>query len=123
MKQPISRQGGASMWMMLYLGLTAAAIIMTVVKIGPHYYNDRLVASAMEGLNDDPDLQNLSKGQIVQRLRQSFQLNSIYHIKGGDIKAKRSAKGLNIDIQYDIVIPVIYNIDATLHFKHHFEQP
>ena len=123
MKQPIPRQRGASMWMMLYLMLTGAAIVLAVVKLGPHYYNDRLVSSALHGLSDDSDISDLSKGQIVQRLRQSFQLNSIYHIKGGDITAKRISGKLNVDIVYDVVVPAIYNVDITLHFIHHFEQP
>lgn len=123
MKQLKSRQTGASLFMTIYLVCTAAAIVMGIVKIGPHYYNDRLVTSALNALPDDPNFENMSTGQARLKLMQSFQLNNIYHINSKDIVVKRVSKKIQIDIKYDVVIPIIYNIDVTLHFHNHFEQP
>ncbi|MBL4585182.1 MAG: DUF4845 domain-containing protein [Pseudomonadales bacterium] len=118
-----SRQTGTSMLMTVYLVCTAAANIMAVVKIGPHYYNNQLVASALHALPEDPNFDNLSKGKVRLKLMQSFQLNNITHVGGKDIVIKRASKKLSIDINYNIIIPIIYNIDINLHFKNHFEQP
>lgn len=123
MKPLESRQTGASLLMTIYLVCTAAAIIMGVVKIGPHYYNDRLVTSALNALPDDPNFGNMSKSKARLKLMQSFQLNNIYHISGKNIVVKRESKKIQIDIKYDVVIPIIYNIEVTLHFHNHFEQP
>ncbi|MDF1643853.1 MAG: DUF4845 domain-containing protein [Pseudomonadales bacterium] len=123
MRQLKSRQTGASLLMTIYLVCTAAAIVMGIVKIGPHYYNDRLVSAALNALPDDPNFENMSKSQARLKLMQSFQLNNIYHIKGENIAIKRESKKIHIDINYDVVIPVIYNVDIILHFKNHFEQP
>lgn len=123
MKPLESRQTGASLLMTIYLVCTAAAIIMGVVKIGPHYYNDRLVSSALNALPDDPNFGNMSKSKARLKLMQSFQLNNISHIKGKDIVVTRVSKKIHIDINYDVVIPILYNIDVNLHFKNNFEQP
>ena len=123
MKPLKSRQQGASMMMTIYLVLTAAAIVMGVVKLGPHYYNDRLVGSALHGLIDDPEFESYSKGQARTQLQKSFQINNIDHIKGNEIAIQRVSDKLIIDINYDIIIPIIFNVDINLHFKNHFEQP
>lgn len=118
-----SRQTGASLMMTLYLVGTAALIVMCVVKIGPHYYNDRLVGSALEGITDDPGFEDFSKAEVKLKLQKSFQLNSIYHVGTKDIKVKRDSDKLVVDIDYIIIVPVIANVEVKLNFKNHLEHP
>ena len=109
--------------MTIYLVGTAAMIIMCVVKIGPHYYNDRLVGSALESVPDDPGFGDFSKAEVRLKLQKSFQVNSIYHVGNKDIKVKRDSDKIVIDIDYVITVPVIANVEVKLNFKNHLEHP
>ena len=117
----MNKQKGWTIWTML---LTVGLIVffsLLVMKLMPHYLDNRKLQTALDSLTNDTRVATMSRRQVIQELT-----NKLYIDYGTEIVDLQEAlvmdknKGsLNLSVEYEVVVPLAWNISALLDFNNH----
>jgi hypothetical protein len=118
MKFPNS-QRGMTMWSVLFILGVLSFVLFLVFKLFPPYMTDLKVRSALDSLAKQSDAGALGKPEIAEALGKRFDIDMV---EGLDLKnalvVETRGRMKVIRIQYEQVIPMVYNISALLEFSH-----
>ena len=116
------RQSGLTMWGMLFVLGTLAFFIFLFFKLLPPYLSDMKVKSALEGIGRQPDAGSMSVADISESIRKRLEIDSADDFdlsKSLTVTAKGRTKVIRIN--YESVIPMVYNVSALITFDHSIE--
>jgi len=91
----------------VYIGLTILPIQIEAYK----------VRSALENLNQVPNITKMSKNEIVKQLQGQFDIDDITHVTKDNIFIDKSKGVLTIRIEYEIRTKMIKPFDIVGVFK------
>jgi len=110
-------------------GMTTIGIIILVVFIGlfafaamqltPIYLNYLKVNGVINGVYDEYDSQNPTRGEILKSIRRRFGVESVDIITFRDVKVTPVDGGFEVIAKYDHTSPFISNIYFTVKFDKH----
>lgn len=111
-----SRQDGVSALGMV-AGLAAlVAVVVLLLRLGPHYIDFQTLRSVMEGL-DGPQVHEMDKRAIFQTLEKRFKINNLRSFRVRDrVSINRDKTGTTVVVAYEIREPLIGNADIVLAF-------
>lgn len=116
-KVTIKKQRGFTA-LQIVIGLAAIGFILTcVLKILPVYMDDMMVKSTLKQLGETSGFPEMSKDQIVSRLKSQFDLNGVRGAPLQNIKIYRRTDGWLINIDYEERIPFWGNLDVIISFQ------
>lgn len=108
------------------LGYTGYLVILSVAifiglfafKVGPHYFENLIVAKVAEELTEKPDILKQPKSKVYAHINQAYRTNNLWDLKAEDtIKLKRDAKkGYIVSVQYERRSNLFHNIDLVTSF-------
>ena len=114
----MNEQKGWTIWTLL---LTLALIVffsLLIMKLAPHYLDNRKIQTALEGMTTDTRIAAMTRRQIIQELR-----NGLYIDYGSDIvdlneslSINKGKGSMNLSVEYEVVVPLAWNISALLDF-------
>jgi len=112
-------QQGATFWSLMTFLAVLGFILFLGFKLFPPYLDDFKVKSAMDSLAQQPDIGSLSKAGVAEALRKRFDIDNI---TGVDVNRylrieQRGPKKL-IRLDYEVVVPLMFNVSALLDFEH-----
>lgn len=92
------------------------------VKVAPSYMDFRNVSNALNEVSRMDGFENMRRPTILARLRESIHRNTGFESPDLDLneviymasKDGRKVVGAN----YEVVVPLFYNVSALLHFKY-----
>ncbi|HED13821.1 MAG TPA: DUF4845 domain-containing protein [Gammaproteobacteria bacterium] len=119
------RQGGWTLWS---LGLVLALIIffaLLLFKLIPPYLDDQKIQKALNSVIQEQHVEQMSRRAIVSRLSNILYIDfalDLVDIKK-DLKITKNNNILKLAIDYEVVIPMAYNISALLTFSDRAEMP
>lgn len=112
----LARQRGITtlgfMILVVFVGLFAFAAI----RLTPVYLNYLKVAGVLNGVYEEFDSQNPSRGAIRTSINRRFEVESVSVITDRDIKVTQESGGFKIVAQYDHTTPFIGNLHFTVRF-------
>ena len=91
--------------------------LLVVSKLGPHYLDNRFVSSVLQSIADDPDVRQLSAGDIRSKLSKEFTINNIRGKPTQSVDISTNANGLVVSINYEERVHLLHNIDVVLTFN------
>jgi len=107
-------------------GMTTIGFLILVVFVGmfafglirltPIYLNYIKVAGVLDGVYDEFDSQNPSRGAIRTSINRRFEVESVSVITDRDIKVTADNGGFLLVAQYDHTAPFLGNIYFTVRF-------
>lgn len=100
------------MILVAFLGLFAFAAI----RLTPVYLNYIKVAGVLDGVYDEFDSQNPSRGAIRTSINRRFEVESVSVITDREIKVTADSSGFLIQAQYDHTTPFLGNLFFTVRF-------
>jgi len=100
------------MILVAFLGLFAFAAI----RLTPVYLNYIKVAGVLDGVYDEFDSQNPSRGALRTSINRRFEVESVSVISDRDIKVTPESGGFLVEAQYDHTTPFVGNIYFTVRF-------
>lgn len=95
-----------------FIGLFAFA----GVRLAPVYLNYVKVAGVLDGVYDEFDNQNPTRGAIRTSINRRFEVESVSVISSREIKVKSDSGGFLVVAQYDHTTPFVSNIHFTVRF-------
>lgn len=95
-----------------FIGLFAFAAI----RLAPVYLNYVKVAGVLDGVYDELDNQNPTRGAIRTSINRRFEVESVSVISSREIKVKSDSGGFLVVAQYDHTTPFVSNIHFTVRF-------
>ncbi|MBB1074321.1 DUF4845 domain-containing protein [Rhodoferax sp. 4810] len=120
MKTRLTTQGGLS-FVGVMMGTALAAFFGTLFfTMAPSYFTFWQVKSAMDGLQQKPELFDQGARGIIKAVTDQLYIDDVRSIKAEDFTATKSADGEGIDltIEYEDQVHIFLNVDALMHFNH-----
>lgn len=118
-----ARQRGmsASGWFLviaLILGATSVG-----VRLVPHYMDHKIIDGAILSMLESPSLNEMSRGQIYERLKAQLKRNNIREFEPGEaIEFEKKSNTVTMDLFYEVREPLFWNVDVILSFEEHYEK-
>ncbi len=117
-KYRANRQKGLSLVGFVIVMAFVAVLALLVMKLFPAYNDNLKISQAMKGLEETSGLKNATRAEIVRALNKRLYIN--YGDKVVDVNKtlkvkKRGGKRIAY-LNYEVVIPLVYNISALLTF-------
>lgn len=91
--------------------------VFLILKIGPIYLDHNKVASALANLKKDPAFPTMTETEIRRSLDNRFNIGYVDFIDSEDIKISKSNNYVKVEIAYEIVKPMAYNLSVLVEFQ------
>lgn len=95
--------------------------IFLILKIGPIYLDHSKVKSALSALEDDPAFPTMTEHEIRRSLDNRFNIGYVDFIAPEDIKVGKSNDYIKVEIDYEVVKPMAYNLSVLVEFHDQIE--
>ena len=117
--QAAKQQGLTLIGLAIVLGLIGM-IVLSVLKVFPVYMEHLAVQTSMEAIEVDPQVKNMSVGQIRELFRKKLDMNQVTSVNAKQAKIGRGIGELTFVIEYEVRKDYFANIDLVLSFKDEF---
>ena len=119
MNRSLARQRGFGWLGNLLFIILVGSVVLSVLKIGPYYYEFYKVRGSVEALKKRDDLGPMTPEQIRKALTQQLYMDQVDELlKPDNIKIRRSADQIQIEVKYEVRDHLVGNIDFILNFEH-----
>lgn len=102
--------------------LSLAIIIffsLLIMKLMPHYLDNRKLQTALEGLTSDTGVATMTRRQIIQELTNKLFIDygtEIVNLQEA-LMVDKSKGSMSLSVEYEVVVPLAWNISALLDFN------
>lgn len=116
----LKRQRGVSYLGGLILLVIAAFLVVIGLRVVPAYINYYELRGVMQTVASRPDAPNLDLPQFWSHISMGMSINNINGIDRKDftLKQSNSGQGRVLRVRYQLVKPLIANIDLLFHFNY-----
>jgi hypothetical protein len=115
------RQRGLTLVGAALLMAAAGFFLLLLFRIGPVYLNHYKVRSSLESLKSDRELLEKTREDILETLEQRWDINMVDTVTTKDVRITRSDGVLRVQVAYEVVRPILGNVDALIHFDEQIE--
>lgn len=120
MKHPF-RQQGASTVSILIAVLFFASLLTLVLKLGPAYLDDYTIQGALEGLDGEEGLSQMTPADVRRLITKRLSVNNVDGFNAKDIQIEKDGDLVVISLDYEVRTHVVSNVDAVINFSHFYE--
>lgn len=113
-----NRQRGMSMWSAMFVIGVLAFFLFILFKLIPPYMEDLKIGTALDSLARDPNIQTMSNGEIIESLSKRFDIDNVSNVRPGQLEIKPLGKMKALSMNYEVVVPLFYNVSLLLEFAH-----
>jgi hypothetical protein len=113
-----NRQRGMSMWSTMFVVGVLAFFLFVLFKLIPPYLEDMKVTTALDSLLREPSAETMGKADLVERLDKRFDIDNVTNVKAKQLEIKPMGKLKAITLNYEVVVPLFYNVSLLLEFNH-----
>lgn len=123
MKKSLKKQQGMTGTSIVLMLIGICSVVIMVLRIAPVYMNHGKVKSAIEGIKGTTDIQTASKGEIMKKLFDRFQINQVSTTDIGDKNVILTKHGdyVKLQITYQTEVPLISNMSVLMKFDDFIE--
>ncbi len=112
----VPREQGMTAVGILILGVFVGLFAFAAIRLTPVYLNYMKVAGVLDGVYEEFDSQNPSRGAIQTSIQRRFDVESVSVLTYRDIKVTNDDGGYLVSAKYDHTSPFIGNIHFTVKF-------
>ena len=120
MKHPF-RQQGASTTGILVAVLFFASLLTLLIKLGPAYLDDYTIKGALEGLDGEDGLSQMTPADVRRLVTKRLSVNNVDGFSAKDINIEKDGDLVIISLDYEVRTHVVSNVDAMISFSHFYE--
>lgn len=111
-------QRGMTMWSAAFVIGVAVFFLFLLFKLFPVYMEDLKVRTAIDGLAKEANASAMSKAELVERLSKRFDIDNVTTVKPSQVAIQQQGRGQVLRLNYEVVVPLAYNVSALLEFDH-----
>jgi Tfp pilus assembly protein PilE len=114
----MKNQKGFTFWSLTFTIAIIAVVALVTMKLLPAYSEFFAIKRAIHRLETEGSLPSMKDHDIRQAFDRSSAIDDFHSVKPDDLKIKRTSDGDTIvSVNYDVVIPLVANVSALLHFE------
>lgn len=102
-------------WLGLLIG--GGFVLVCLFRMTPAYLDDRYIQEALRSLSEQPGVTEMTNGEIRKILGNSFRVNNISSQSPKDATIERKRDYMIISINYEVRVPLVYNVSAVMSFN------
>lgn len=115
------KQNGASIFGWLLIICMVAFIGLIALKLVPIYLEHYFLTEALNTFKSDYKYNpgsstGVQNAEIKAKLARYFAVNEISHATAENVLVTTEGGYLVVNIKYDVTVPMLFNIDAVVHF-------
>ena len=112
------RQLGISKLALLLLLAVVGFFLLCAFRLIPVYLDDRYIQTALRTLDEGGEsVAEMSDREIRKKIGRFFTVNNVRSQSADAIEIDRSQDSVLVIMNYEVRVPIIYNIDAVLTFN------
>jgi hypothetical protein len=116
------QQQGMSSFNLILVLAVAGFFLMCAFKLVPVYSENQYVVSAMKSLRDkDKPVAQMSPGEIRKHIKNFYMINGVRSAGASNIEVERERNRNIITINYEVRVPLFYNISVVLDFNNYMD--
>jgi len=123
--QIVKKQRGLSFWGFVWSSVVIISISYLLIIGIPTYINNAKLSRALNDLASDPRIMVMPRIQMVRSLERKLNIDMADTVvnlnRTFQVKSIGGKKDLSLD--YEVVIPVFYNVSLLFDFKNHVLAP
>ncbi len=112
------KQSGWTFWSVSAIVLIVVVLALLFMRLFPPYFDNLKLQDALDELASDPRVANMTRRQIVKELDNKLYIDYAHEIVdlNESLLVDKSDKKLVITIDYEVVVPLVYNLSALINF-------
>jgi hypothetical protein len=124
-QQIVKKQTGLSFWGFVWSAVVVVLVSYIMILSIPVYINNAKLERALISLAEEPSIMRMSRTQMTQSLGRKLNIDmgdriiNIYEV----FQFKKVGGKRELMLDYEIVIPVVYNASLLFDFKNHVMAP
>lgn len=117
------KQSGWTFWSLSAVVILVVLLAVLFMRLFPPYFDNLKLQEAMDKIVEDPRITNMTRRQVIQELDNILYIDYAHEVV--DLKEsltlEKKDKIMTIAVDYEVVVPLVYNISALLDFKNRAE--
>ncbi len=107
------RQKGITLMSFVVVLAVVGFFALMAMKLFPMYSENNNLKSVMKELAAQPNSASLTQGQIQADLERRFNIAYVSSVKKEHVKVLRAGKGAQLNIAYEVRVPLFANLDVV----------
>ncbi|MFC4258339.1 DUF4845 domain-containing protein [Marinobacter lacisalsi] len=120
MKTPFRQQGASTVGILIAV-LFFASLLTLLIKLGPAYLDDYTIKGALEGLDGEEGLSQMTPSDVRRLVTKRLSVNNVDSFNAKDINIEKDGDLVIISLDYEVRTHVVSNVDAVISFSHFYE--
>jgi hypothetical protein len=112
------RQHGMTMWSAAFVIAVVVFFLFLLFKLLPPYLEDLKIKTALDGLASEPGAGAMTKAELVSHLAKRFDIDYVTNVQARQLGVDVRGNSKILRMNYEIVVPLAYNVSALLEFNH-----
>ncbi len=100
---------------LLVMGLVVFFGLLTI-KLAPVYLDNYKVQQAIAKLGNNPESGELTESAIRSSIAKQFDIEMIKDVAPEDITIVEDQGVVSVEVEYEVRVPLFYNVDAVVSF-------
>lgn len=121
----VKKQTGWTFWSALIVIILLATLALLFMRLFPPYMDNLKIQEALETLVDDARVASMTRTEIINELDNILYIDFAHEVV--DLKEsltiEKTKNDMIISIDYEVVVPLVYNISALLDFENRVDVP
>ena len=119
-----SRQSGATIWQMITIGFLVIIFALLLMKLLPPYLTDLKISGALSSLKKQAAASPMNRKEILTAIEKRFDIDDVNNIDlHQDVIIQRQGRIATVSIDYEVQVPLLFNISALMEFNHSVQVP
>lgn len=112
-------QKGMTLWSTTFvLGVLGIAVFL-ILKLFPVYMQDFKVRKALHGIAAQSGAEAMTKADFVDALDKRLMVDDVENVNARKhFTIEQSGKNKLLRVNYEAIVPLVYNVSALLEFDH-----
>ncbi|MDH3688290.1 MAG: DUF4845 domain-containing protein [Gammaproteobacteria bacterium] len=118
-------QSGLSLWGLLAVGILMTLGALLTMKIAPPYFDNLKLKEGLETLAEEPEFPTWNRTTIIRKLDNMLYIDFAHDIVDlkQALKVQKTKAHMQVSLDYERVVPLVYNVSALLDFNNQVEVP
>ncbi len=121
----IGKQAGWTLWSALGVIILLASLALLFMRLFPPYLDNLKIQEALDTLVDNARVSAMTRREIINELDNILYIDFAHEVV--DLKeslvVEKTKQDMIITVDYEVVVPLVYNISALLDFQNQVEVP
>lgn len=117
----LKKQAGAGLIRFIFCFALLGFTSVIATKLAPVYIDYFRIKTSLHELRQDGDILHRETEEILDFLQKNWERNQVTTVTLDQVHIDRQDNHVKIEVQYDVIKPILGNVEALLHFNDNIE--